>query len=41
MLSYVLLAASSTFFVNYYHMFLTSKYRKLSGQKYPISYARQ
>ena len=35
----MLLAASSTFFVNYYHMLLTSKYRKLAGQKYPIAYA--
>jgi hypothetical protein len=37
--SYVLLAATSTFFVNTYHMVLTVKYRKKSGVKYPACYA--
>ncbi|KAH8882815.1 membrane-associated proteins in eicosanoid and glutathione metabolism [Thozetella sp. PMI_491] len=37
--SYVLAAVSSTFFVNLYHSSLTGKYRRLSGQKYPISFA--
>lgn len=37
--SYVLLAVSSTFFVNVYHSALTIKWRKLSGQKYPVAYA--
>ncbi|KAK0728248.1 hypothetical protein B0T26DRAFT_165355 [Lasiosphaeria miniovina] len=36
---YVLLAATSTFFVNVYHSTLTSKYRKASGVKYPAAYA--
>lgn len=37
--SYVLLAATSTFFVNTYHGLLTSRYRKASGIKYPTAYA--
>ncbi|KAK4203231.1 hypothetical protein QBC40DRAFT_274861 [Triangularia verruculosa] len=37
--SYVLLAASSTFFINTLHAVLTSKARKASGIKYPVSYA--
>ncbi|KAK1756907.1 hypothetical protein QBC47DRAFT_172490 [Echria macrotheca] len=37
--SYVLLAATSTFIVNIYHMTLTGKHRKLSGVKYPTCYA--
>ncbi|KAK4137951.1 membrane-associated proteins in eicosanoid and glutathione metabolism [Trichocladium antarcticum] len=36
---YVLLAATSTFFVNTYHGLLTSRYRKASGIKYPTAYA--
>ncbi|KAK4177497.1 hypothetical protein QBC36DRAFT_326953 [Triangularia setosa] len=36
---YVLLAASSTFFINTLHAVLTSKARKASGIKYPVSYA--
>ncbi|KAK0735608.1 hypothetical protein B0T21DRAFT_384419 [Apiosordaria backusii] len=36
---YVLLAASSTFFINTLHVVLTSKARKASGIKYPVSYA--
>ncbi|KAL1875283.1 hypothetical protein VTK73DRAFT_10239 [Phialemonium thermophilum] len=36
---YVLAAATSTFFVNMFHSTLTSRARKASGQKYPISYA--
>ncbi|KAK3904968.1 hypothetical protein C8A05DRAFT_31225 [Staphylotrichum tortipilum] len=36
---YVLLAASSTFFVNTLHTMLTSSARKKSGIKYPNSYA--
>lgn len=36
---YVLLAATSTFFLNTYHGILTSAGRKASGQKYPIAYA--
>lgn len=35
----VLLVASSSFFVNTYHVFLTSAARKRSGLKYPIPYA--
>jgi glutathione S-transferase len=37
--SYVLLVASSTFFVNSFHVVLTSKFRKASGLQYPIAYA--
>lgn len=37
--SYVLLAATSTFFVNTLHAILTVKARKAAGQKYPIAYA--
>ncbi|KAF7547827.1 hypothetical protein G7Z17_g7467 [Cylindrodendrum hubeiense] len=37
--SLVLLAATSTFFINSLHVQLTSKYRKTSGLKYPIAYA--
>ncbi|KAK3177755.1 hypothetical protein K4F52_009506 [Lecanicillium sp. MT-2017a] len=37
--SYVLAAATSTFFINTFHMVRTSKFRKLSGIKYPASYA--
>lgn len=37
--SYVLLAATSSFFLNTVHGVVTSKHRKLSGQKYPIAYA--
>ncbi|KAF7558963.1 hypothetical protein G7046_g5197 [Stylonectria norvegica] len=36
---FVLVAATSTFFVNTLHQYLTSKYRKASGLKYPIPYA--
>ncbi|KAJ9142734.1 hypothetical protein NKR23_g7024 [Pleurostoma richardsiae] len=36
---YVLLAATSTFFVNTYHMILTSQARKKSGILYPAAYA--
>jgi glutathione S-transferase len=36
---YVLLAATSTYFVNFYHIILTSKARKASGIKYPAPYA--
>ncbi|KAJ9130847.1 Membrane-associated proteins in eicosanoid and glutathione metabolism [Coniochaeta hoffmannii] len=36
---YVLAAATSTYFVNFYHMILTSKARKASGIKYPAAYA--
>ncbi|KAK1770498.1 hypothetical protein QBC33DRAFT_555976 [Phialemonium atrogriseum] len=36
---YVLLAATSTFFINTYHSVLTSIARRASGQKYPIAYA--
>lgn len=39
--SYVLLAATSTIFVNAYHMLLTSSKRKASGIQYPITYASQ
>lgn len=38
-LSYVLVAATSTFFINTLHVVLTSKARKRSGLKYPIPYA--
>jgi hypothetical protein len=37
--SYVLLVATSSFFVNTVHSVVTSKHRKLSGLKYPIAYA--
>ena len=37
--SYVLLAATSTFFVNTYHVSLTVAARKKSGLKYPVAYA--
>jgi hypothetical protein len=37
--SYVLAAATSTFFINTLHMVRTSQFRKLSGLKYPIPYA--
>jgi len=37
--SYVLLAATATFFVNTYHSTLTSSRRKASGIKYPTAYA--
>ena len=37
--SYVLLAASSTFFVNLMHGFLTSSARRKAAVKYPNSYA--
>ncbi|KAH6636857.1 hypothetical protein F5144DRAFT_568953 [Chaetomium tenue] len=36
---YVLLATTSTFFVNIVHGFLTSRTRKAAGIKYPTSYA--
>ncbi|KAF5018047.1 hypothetical protein F66182_9997 [Fusarium sp. NRRL 66182] len=36
---YVLVAATSTFFVNTLHAFLTSSARKSSGIKYPVAYA--
>jgi len=36
---YVLLAATSTYFANFYHVILTSKARKASGVKYPAAYA--
>ncbi|KAK3359786.1 hypothetical protein B0T25DRAFT_109675 [Lasiosphaeria hispida] len=36
---WVLLAATSTFFVNTFHGILTGKYRKASGVKYPAAYA--
>lgn len=39
--SYVLLAATSTLFVNAYHMLLTSSKRKASGIKYPTTYASE
>jgi glutathione S-transferase len=39
--SYVLLAASSSFFVNTYHVFLTSVARRASGVKYPATYATE
>lgn len=35
----MLLAATSTAFVNVYHGLLTSRYRKASGIKYPAAYA--
>ena len=35
----MLLAVSSTFFVNMYHMTITSKHRSSSGVKYPSAYA--
>jgi hypothetical protein len=38
---YVLLAATSTFFVNTVHAFLTSSRRKAAGVKYPITYATE
>ena len=41
MCRYVLLVATSTFFLNSFHVVLTSKFRKLSGLKYPIAYASQ
>ena len=34
---YVLAAATSSYFVNFYHMILTSKARKASGIKYPAA----
>ena len=37
--SFVLLAATSTFFINSLHVVLTSNARKASGLKYPIPYA--
>ncbi|KAM0280287.1 hypothetical protein ACHAQH_004123 [Verticillium albo-atrum] len=37
--SYVLLVATSTFFINTQHVLLTSRFRKQSGLKYPIPYA--
>lgn len=37
--SYVLVAATSTFFINTLHVVLTSKARKRSGLKYPVPYA--
>lgn len=37
--SYVLVVATSSFFVNTVHSAITSKHRKLSGLKYPIAYA--
>lgn len=39
--SYVLLAATSTLFVNVYHSLLTSSKRKASGIKYPTTYASE
>ncbi|RKU45956.1 hypothetical protein DL546_005104 [Coniochaeta pulveracea] len=36
---YVLLAATSTYFVNFYHIVLTSSARKASGITYPAAYA--
>merc|ERR1712107_792952 len=36
---YVLVAATSTFFINSLHVVLTSKARKASGLKYPVPYA--
>ncbi|KAK7967354.1 glutathione S-transferase [Apiospora aurea] len=38
---YVLVAASSSFFVNLLHFFLSAKARKASGLKYPIPYATE
>ncbi|KAL2021477.1 hypothetical protein VTK56DRAFT_7110 [Thermocarpiscus australiensis] len=38
---YVLLAATSTFFVNVLHVTVTSRRRKAAGIKYPIPYATQ
>ncbi|KAH7309430.1 glutathione S-transferase-like protein [Stachybotrys elegans] len=35
----VLVAASSTFFLNLWHILLTSSARKASGIKYPVAYA--
>ncbi|KAJ5587379.1 MAPEG family protein, partial [Penicillium hispanicum] len=37
--SYVLVIAASTFFVNFYHFFLTRYYRRASGIQYPAPYA--
>ncbi|EWG47160.1 glutathione S-transferase [Fusarium verticillioides 7600] len=36
---FVLVAATSTFFINTLHALLTSKARKRSGIKYPVAYA--
>ncbi|TXC07472.1 hypothetical protein FocTR4_00003819 [Fusarium oxysporum f. sp. cubense] len=36
---FVLVAATSTFFINTLHVLLTSKARKRSGIKYPVAYA--
>jgi len=36
---YVLLAGSSTFFVNFYQAYLVMKFRRASGIKYPNAYA--
>ncbi len=36
---YVLLAATSTFFVNSFHGLLTGRKRKAAAIKYPITYA--
>jgi glutathione S-transferase len=36
---YVLFAAASTYFVNFYHIILTSSARKASGIIYPAAYA--
>ncbi|SPQ21966.1 2d8cfbfd-1880-43b3-9397-ebc67a6ab6d3 [Thermothielavioides terrestris] len=36
---YVLLAASSTFIVSFFHSALTSRKRRAAGIKYPITYA--
>lgn len=37
--SYVLLAVSSTYFVNFYHSLLTATARKGAGVQYPNAYA--
>jgi glutathione S-transferase len=36
---YVLFAAASTYFANFYHIILTSSARKASGVAYPAPYA--
>lgn len=39
--SYVLIVATSTFFINTLHTLTTARFRKSSGIKYPIAYASQ
>ncbi|KAF4633477.1 hypothetical protein G7Y89_g4639 [Cudoniella acicularis] len=36
---YVILAATSTFIMNFLHIANTGKYRKLAAVKYPLAYA--